>query len=138
MAKQHERGKLTARERIELLLDPGSFTEFKRSSPGTAPPTSGSRPPGPTGTAGPGTAPSTGVRFVFSQDFTVFGGSLREVYGEKIVKIMDHALEEFRLPMGVGSTTAAAPVRKRWCTLGLFAEIFYRNVMASASSRRSR
>src|ERR1051326_5749625 len=92
--KQHAKGKLTARERIEKLLDPGSFEEldtfvrhrtydFEMQK---------KRPYGDAVVTGWGTVDGRPVA-VFSQDFTVFGGSLGEVYGQKIVKVMDFALK---------------------------------------------
>ena len=94
VAKQHDRGKLTARERIDLLLDPGSFTEFDELARHRAHDfgIEATRPYGDGVVTGYGTVDGRPV-CVFSQDFTVFGGSLGEVYGEKIVKIMDHALK---------------------------------------------
>ena len=96
--KQHAAGKMTARERIEALLDPGSFTEFdefarhRSSNFGM----DAKRPFGDGVVTGYGTVDGRPVA-IFSQDVTVFGGSLGEVYGEKIVKILDFAHEE-RLP----------------------------------------
>ena len=94
VAKQHERGKKTARERIDMLLDPGSFTEFDELARHRAHDfgIEATRPYGDGVVTGYGTVDGRPV-CVFSQDFTVFGGSLGEVYGEKIVKIMDHALK---------------------------------------------
>src|SRR6202012_2376312 len=71
---------------------------------------------------------------VFSQDFTVFGGSLGEVYGEKIVKIMDHALKTGCPIIGINDG-GGARIQEGVVALGLFAEIFYRNVMASGGVR---
>src|SRR5215203_1831927 len=90
--KQHDRGKLTARERVERLLDPGSFTEldtFVRHRT-TDFDMQGNRPWGDAVVTGHGTIEGRRV-CVFSQDFTVFGGSLGEVVGEKICKVMDLA-----------------------------------------------
>ena len=92
--KQHAKGKLTARERVELLLDPGSFTEldeFARHR-STAFGMEKRRPYGDGVVTGFGTIDDRPV-CVFSQDVTVFGGSLGQVYGEKIVKIIDFALK---------------------------------------------
>src|SRR3954470_3910565 len=91
--KQHARGKLTARERVELLLDPGSFTEldeFARHR-STSFGMEKRRPYGDGVVTGFGTIDERPV-CVFSQDVTVFGGSLGEVYGEKIVKVLDLAI----------------------------------------------
>src|ERR1700732_4373595 len=94
VAKQHDRGKKTARERIDMLLDEGSFTEFDELARHRASDfgIEATRPYGDGVVTGYGTVDGRPV-CVFSQDFTVFGGSLGEVYGEKIVKIMDHALK---------------------------------------------
>ena len=131
MAKQHERGKLTARERIELLLDPGSFTEFDELARHRATDfgIAATRPYGDGVVTGYGTVDGRPV-CVFSQDFTVFGGSLGEVYGEKIVKIMDHALKTGCPMIGINDG-GGARIQEGVVALGLFAEIFYRNVMAS-------
>jgi len=131
VAKQHERGKRTARERIDMLLDPGSFTEtdelarHRAADFGIA----GTRPYGDGVVTGYGTVDGRPV-CVFSQDFTVFGGSLGEVYGEKIVKIMDHALKTGCPIIGINDG-GGARIQEGVVALGLFAEIFYRNVMAS-------
>ena len=92
--KQHAKGKLTARERIEKLLDPGSFVEFDEFARHRATDfgIAENRPYGDGVVTGHGTVDGRPV-CVFSQDFTVFGGSLGEVYGTKIVKVMDHALK---------------------------------------------
>ena len=131
VAKQHERGKLTARERIELLLDPGSFTEFDELARHRATDfgIAATRPYGDGVVTGYGTVDGRPV-CVFSQDFTVFGGSLGEVYGEKIVKIMDHALKTGCPIVGINDG-GGARIQEGVVALGLFAEIFYRNVMAS-------
>ena len=113
VAKQHERGKLTARERIELLCDPGSFTEFDELARHRATDfgIAATRPYGDGVVTGYGTVDGRPV-CVFSQDFTVFGGSLGEVFGEKIVKIMDHALK-IGLPDHRDQRLAAAPASRR-------------------------
>jgi propionyl-CoA carboxylase beta chain len=131
VAKQHERGKLTARERIDLLLDPGSFTEFDELARHRAHDfgIAASRPYGDGVVTGYGTVQGRPV-CVFSQDFTVFGGSLGEVYGEKIVKIMNHALKTGCPIIGINDG-GGARIQEGVVALGLFAEIFYRNVMAS-------
>src|ERR1700749_4219035 len=94
VAKQHAKGKLTARERIALLVDEGSFTEFDELARHRAHDfgIDKNRPYGDGGVTGTGLVDGRPVA-VYSQDFTVFGGSLGEVYGEKIVKIMDHAMK---------------------------------------------
>jgi propionyl-CoA carboxylase beta chain len=131
VAKQHDRGKLTARERIDLLCDPGSFTEFDELARHRATDfgIAGTRPYGDGVVTGYGTVDGRPV-CVFSQDFTVFGGSLGEVYGEKIVKIMDHALKTGCPVIGINDG-GGARIQEGVVALGLFAEIFYRNVMAS-------
>jgi propionyl-CoA carboxylase beta chain len=131
VAKQHDRGKLTARERINLLLDPGSFTEFDELARHRATDfgVAANRPYGDGVVTGYGTVDGRPV-CVFSQDFTVFGGSLGEVYGEKIVKIMDHALKTGCPVIGINDG-GGARIQEGVVALGLFAEIFYRNVMAS-------
>src|SRR6266571_1953546 len=131
VAKQHERGKLTARERIDLLLDPGSFTEFDEHARHRATDfgIAATRPYGDGVVTGFGTVDGRPV-CVFSQDFTVFGGSLGEVYGSKIVKIMDHALKTGCPIIGINDG-GGARIQEGVVALGLFGEIFYRNVIAS-------
>jgi propionyl-CoA carboxylase beta chain len=131
VAKQHERGKRTARERIDMLLDEGSFTEFDELARHRAHDfgIEANRPYGDGVVTGYGTVDGRPV-CVFSQDFTVFGGSLGEVYGEKIVKIMDHALKTGCPIVGINDG-GGARIQEGVVALGLFAEIFYRNVMAS-------
>jgi propionyl-CoA carboxylase beta chain len=131
IAKQHERGKLTARERVDLLLDPGTFTELDELARHRAHDfgIAGTRPYGDGVVTGYGTIDGRPV-CVFSQDFTVFGGSLGEVYGEKIVKIMDHALKTGCPIIGLNDG-GGARIQEGVAALGLFAEIFYRNVHAS-------
>jgi len=131
VAKQHDRGKKTARERIDMLLDPGSFTEFDELARHRANDfgIEATRPYGDGVVTGYGTVDGRPV-CVFSQDFTVFGGSLGEVYGEKIVKIMDHALKTGCPIIGINDG-GGARIQEGVVALGLFAEIFYRNVMAS-------
>src|SRR4051794_19572930 len=131
VAKQHDRGKKTARERIDMLLDPGSFTEFDELARHRAHDfgIEANRPYGDGVVTGHGTVDGRPV-CVFSQDFTVFGGSLGEVYGEKIVKVMDHALKTGCPIIGINDG-GGARIQEGVVALGLFAEIFYRNVMAS-------
>jgi propionyl-CoA carboxylase beta chain len=129
--KQHARGKLTARERIDLLLDPGSFVEFDELARHRAHEfgIQGNRPYGDGVVTGYGTVDGRPVA-VFSQDFTVFGGSLGEVYGEKIVKVMDHAMKTGCPVIGFNDG-GGARIQEGVVALGLFAEIFFRNVRAS-------
>ncbi|HEY7433166.1 MAG TPA: acyl-CoA carboxylase subunit beta [Streptosporangiaceae bacterium] len=129
--RQHAKGKMTARERVDKLLDPGSFTELdelarhRATSFGVA----ANRPYGDGVVTGFGTVDGRPV-CVYSQDFTVFGGSLGEVYGEKIVKLMDHALKTGCPIVGINDG-GGARIQEGVVALGLFAEIFYRNVIAS-------
>jgi propionyl-CoA carboxylase beta chain len=129
--RQHARGKMTARERIDGLLDPGSFTEFDELARHRATDfgMAANRPYGDGVVTGYGTVDGRPV-CVFSQDFTVFGGSLGEVYGEKTVKVMDHALKTGCPVIGINDG-GGARIQEGVVALGLFAEIFYRNVMAS-------
>jgi propionyl-CoA carboxylase beta chain len=129
--RQHAKGKMTARERIDALLDPGSFTEFdelarhRSTDFGMA----RNRPYGDGVVTGYGLIDGRPV-CVFSQDFTVYGGSLGEVYGEKIVKVMDHALKTGCPIIGINDG-GGARIQEGVVALGLFAEIFYRNVISS-------
>ncbi len=129
--RQHAKGKMTARERIEHLLDPGSFTEFDELARHRAHDfdMAGTRPYGDGVVTGFGTIDGRPV-CVFSQDFTVFGGSLGEVFGEKIVKVMDHALKTGCPMIGINDS-GGARIQEGVVALGLYAEIFYRNVMSS-------
>jgi len=129
--RQHARGKMTARERIEGLLDPGSFTELDELARHRAHDfgMAASRPYGDGVVTGYGTVDGRPV-CVFSQDFTIFGGSLGEVYGEKIVKVMDHAMKTGCPVIGINDG-GGARIQEGVVALGLFAEIFYRNVIAS-------
>ncbi|CCG04976.1 acyl-CoA carboxylase subunit beta [Blastococcus saxobsidens] len=129
--KQHAAGKMTARERIEALLDPGSFTEFdefarhRSTNFGMA----GKRPFGDGVVTGYGTVDGRPVA-VFSQDVTVFGGSLGEVYGEKIVKVQDFAITNGCPIIGINEG-GGARIQEGVVSLGLYGEIFQRNVHAS-------
>jgi propionyl-CoA carboxylase beta chain len=129
--RQHAKGKMTARERIERLLDPGSFTEFDELARHRATDfgMTANRPYGDGVVTGHGAIDGRPV-CVFSQDFTVFGGSLGEVYGEKIVKVMDHALKVGCPIIGINDG-GGARIQEGVVALGLFAEIFRRNVFAS-------
>jgi len=129
--KQHAKGKLTARERIDTFLDPDSFVEFDEYARHRSREfgIDANRPYGDGVVTGHGTVDGRPV-CVFSQDFTVFGGSLGEVYGEKIVKIMDHALKTGCPIVGLNDG-GGARIQEGVAALGLFAEIFYRNTIAS-------
>ena len=129
--RQHTFGKLTARERLDLLLDPGSFveldafvthraTEFGLDSQHIL---------GDGVVTGHGTIDGRLV-FVFSQDFTVFGGSLSEAYAEKICKVMDLAMKVGAPVVGLNDS-GGARIQEGVASLGGYAEIFLRNVLAS-------
>jgi propionyl-CoA carboxylase beta chain len=129
--KQHAAGKMTARERIEALLDPGSFTEFDEFARhrSTNFGMEDKRPFGDGVVTGYGTVDGRPVA-IFSQDVTVFGGSLGEVYGEKIVKILDFAMKNGCPIIGINEG-GGARIQEGVVSLGLYGEIFQRNVHAS-------
>ena len=129
--RQHARGKKTARERIDMLLDPGSFVELDALARhrSTNFGQERNRPYGDGVVTGYGTIDGRPV-CVFSQDVTVFGGSLGEVYGEKIVKVMDLAMKTGRPIIGINEG-AGARIQEGVVSLGLYAEIFRRNTHAS-------
>ena len=128
---QHKKGKMTARERIEMLLDDGSFEEFDMFvshrcidfglqgqdylSDGVV--------------TGYGTIDGRLV-YVFSQDFTIFGGSLSEMYAQKICKVMDKALKIGAPVIGINDS-GGARIQEGVKSLGGYAEIFERNILAS-------
>ncbi len=129
--KQHARGKGTARERIAMLLDEGSFVELDelarhRSINFGQEKT---RPYGDGVVTGYGTVDGRPV-CVFAQDFTIFGGSLGEVFGEKIVKVMDLAMKTGCPVIGINDS-GGARIQEGVVSLGLYGEIFFRNVRAS-------
>ena len=129
--KQHAKGKLTARERLEILLDDGSFQELdmfvehravdfdmdKQKIPGDGVVTGYGKINGK-------------LVYVFSQDFTVFGGSLSETHAEKICKIMDHAVRNGAPVIGLNDS-GGARIQEGVVSLGGYAEVFKRNVLAS-------
>ncbi|MQA82837.1 MAG: methylmalonyl-CoA carboxyltransferase [Streptosporangiales bacterium] len=129
--KQHAKGKKTARERIALLLDDDSFVELdelarhRSTNFGQAQ----NRPYGDGVVTGYGTVDGRPV-CVFAQDFTVFGGSLGEVFGEKIVKVMELALKTGCPMIGINDS-GGARIQEGVVSLGLYGDIFYRNVKAS-------
>src|SRR5213593_3491194 len=131
VARQREQGKLLARERVERLLDPGSFVELDRyvrhreSNFGMLE----RRPYGDAVVTGHGTIFGRRV-FVFSQDFTVFGGSLSEVFAEKICKVMDQALKYGCPVIGINDS-GGARIQEGVVSLAGYAEIFWRNVQCS-------
>ena len=128
---QHAKGKLTARERISVLLDPGSFEEWdmfvehRCTDFGMAEQTI----PGDGVVTGYGTVNGRLV-FVFSQDFTVFGGSLSESHAEKICKIMDQAMRVGAPVIGLNDS-GGARIQEGVASLAGYAEVFQRNVLAS-------
>jgi propionyl-CoA carboxylase beta chain len=129
--EQHAKGKLTARERLEILLDPDSFAEVdalvehrsyefgleKQKYPGDGVVTGSGKVDGR-------------LVFVYSQDFTVFGGSLSEAHAEKICKIMDMALKVGAPVIGLNDS-GGARIQEGVVSLGGYADIFLRNTLAS-------
>ncbi|MGB4466762.1 MAG: acyl-CoA carboxylase subunit beta [Azovibrio sp.] len=129
---QHKKGKLSARERIELFLDPDSFEEwdmFKEHRCTDFGMDQGEKIPGDGVVTGYGTVNGRLV-FVFSQDFTVFGGSLSETHAEKICKVMDHAMKVGAPVIGLNDS-GGARIQEGVASLGGYADVFQRNVMAS-------
>jgi propionyl-CoA carboxylase beta chain len=128
---QHAKGKLTARERLDVLLDEGSFEEWgmfvehRSSDFGIGE----QKIPGDGVVTGYGTINGRLV-FVFSQDFTVFGGSLSEAHAEKICRIMDQALKVGAPVIGLNDS-GGARIHEGVASLGGYAEVFQRNVLAS-------
>jgi acetyl-CoA carboxylase carboxyltransferase component len=131
IAKQHAAGKLTARERLDLLLDRGSFRELdmfvRHRAVGFG--VEQTRPYGDGVVTGYGTI-SGRLVFVFAQDFTVFGGSLGEAHAEKICKVMDLAMKVGAPVIGLNDS-GGARIQEGVAALGGYAEIFLRNVLAS-------
>ncbi|MEO8625372.1 MAG: acyl-CoA carboxylase subunit beta [Candidatus Limnocylindrales bacterium] len=128
---QHARGKLTARERLELLLDPDSFIEFDAfvTHRATDFGLESQRYLGDGVITGHGTIDGRLV-FVFSQDFTVFGGSLSEAHAEKICKVMDLAVRVGAPVIGLNDS-GGARIQEGVVSLGGYADIFLRNTLAS-------
>ena len=128
---QHNKGKLTARERLELLLDTGSFEEYDMFVEHRCEDfgMDEMRIPGDGVVTGWG-AINGRLVFVFSQDFTVFGGSLSEAHAEKICKIMDQAMKVGAPVIGLNDS-GGARIQEGVASLGGYAEVFQRNVMAS-------
>tara|TARA_B100000678_G_scaffold291636_1_gene310190 strand:- start:10420 stop:11952 length:1533 start_codon:yes stop_codon:yes gene_type:complete len=128
---QHAKGKLTARERIDVLLDPGSFEEFDmfKTHRCTDFGMEANRVPGDGVVTGWG-AVNGRLVFVFSQDFTVLGGSLSETHAEKICKIMDMAVEAGAPVIGLNDS-GGARIQEGVASLGGYAEVFWRNSQAS-------
>jgi propionyl-CoA carboxylase beta chain len=129
--KVHEKGKLTARERIYALLDEGSFVELDALARhrSTNFGLEMNRPLGDGVVTGYGTIDGRDV-CIFSQDATVFGGSLGEVYGEKIVKVQDLAVKTGRPLIGINDG-AGARIQEGVVSLGLYSKIFRNNILAS-------
>ena len=131
LRQQHARGKLTARERLELLLDEGSFQELdafvthRTTEFGLAE----QRYLGDGVVTGYGRIDGR-VTYVFSQDFTVFGGSLSEAHGAKICKIMDLALKTGAPIVGINDS-GGARIQEGVTSLGAYAEVFLRNTLVS-------
>ncbi|MDT0323796.1 carboxyl transferase domain-containing protein, partial [Streptomyces millisiae] len=129
--KVHAKGKLTARERILALLDEGSFVELdalaKHRSTNFG--LENNRPLGDGVITGYGTIDGRDV-CIFSQDATVFGGSLGEVYGEKIVKVQELAIKTGRPLIGINDG-AGARIQEGVVSLGLYSRIFHNNIKAS-------
>ena len=128
---QHAKGKLTARERIEVLLDPDSFEEWDMlvEHRCTDFDMAEQRIPGDGVVTGYGTINGR-LTFVFSQDFTVFGGALSEAHAEKICKVMDHAMKVGAPIVGINDS-GGARIQEGVASLGGYAEVFQRNVEAS-------
>ena len=127
--RQHERGKMLARERIEYLLDEGSFHELDMLARRPMESAFDDRPYTDGVITGWGTVDGRKV-FVFSQDFTVFGGALGEVFAEKIHKLMDLALKVGAPLVGLNDG-AGARIQEGLVSLDSYGGIFYRNVKAS-------
>jgi acetyl-CoA carboxylase carboxyltransferase component len=129
--KQHPKGKLTARERIDLLLDPGTFSELDAFAVHrTEAFGMGERKiPGDGVVAGYGAVEGREV-FVFSHDASVFGGSLGEVFAEKVCKVMDLAVRAGRPCIGINDS-GGARIQEGVVSLAGYADIFYRNVQSS-------
>jgi propionyl-CoA carboxylase beta chain len=129
--RQRERGKLTARERIELLLDPGTFVELDRYRVHRSHNfrLQETKPLGDGVITGYGEVAGRKV-CIFSQDFTVFGGSLGEVYAQKICKVMDLALSTGCPIVGINDS-GGARIQEGVVSLAGYADIFHRNVLAS-------
>src|SRR3954447_8778517 len=131
IAAQHAKGRLTARERLSVLLDPGSFEEYDMFVEHNATDfgMADQKIPGDGVVTGSGTINGRLV-FVFSQDFTVFGGSLSEAHAEKISKIMDRAIQVGAPVIGINDS-GGARIQEGVASLAAYAEVFVRNVKAS-------
>lgn len=131
VGRQRERGKMTARERVELLLDKGSFREIDAfvEHRETNFDMDKKRYPGDSVITGWGTIDGRLV-YIFSQDFTVFGGSLSQVHAQKVCKIMDMALKNGAPVIGINDS-GGARIQEGVDSLGGYADIFLRNTLAS-------
>ena len=127
--RQHRAGKLTARERLDLLLDPGTFQELDALVVHRSPDASLPRFLGDGVVTGVGRVDGRPVA-VFSQDFTVFGGSLSEAYGEQICKLIELAIKSGMPVVGLNDS-GGARIQEGVVSLGAYAEIFLRNTLAS-------
>jgi len=129
--RHHEAGKLTARERVDLLLDPGSFVELDRLKTHrcTDFDMDKKKTPGDGVITGYGTVEGRQI-FVFSQDFTVFGGSLSGAFAEKVAKVMDLAMKTGCPVVGINDS-GGARIQEGVVSLAGYAEIFLRNVKSS-------
>jgi len=130
---QHKRGKLTARERIEVLLDAGSFEEYDmyKTHRCTDFGMAEQQVPGDGVVTGWGTINGRPV-YLYSQDFTVFGGSLSESHAEKICKVMDLAMQNGVPVIGI-SDSGGARIQEGVASLAGYSEVFYRNAQASGA-----
>ncbi len=128
---QHKKGKLTARERIDVLLDDGTFEEYDmyKTHRCTDFGMGESQPPGDGVVTGWGTINGRPV-YLYAQDFTVFGGSLSETHAEKICKIMDLAMQNGVPVIGL-CDSGGARIQEGVASLGGYAEVFWRNAQAS-------
>ena len=131
IARQHEKGKLTARERIEVLLDPGSFVEIgafvRHQATGFG--LEDNRPYGDGVVTGWGTIDGRTV-YLYAQDFTVFGGSLGLAHAQKIVRVMELAMENGAPVIGLNDS-GGARIQEGVAALGGYADIFLQNTLAS-------
>src|SRR5438046_6011560 len=131
IATQHQKGKMTARERLDVLLDPGTFVELDRfvTHRATDFGLADHKVLGDGVVTGWGRVEGRLV-YVFSQDFTVFGGSLSEAHAEKICKVMDLAVQNGAPVVGLNDS-GGARIQEGVASLGGYAEIFLRNTLAS-------
>ena len=131
IANQHKKGKLTARERVEVLLDEGSFNEVGMLVKGKSPEVGDLKDPilGDGVVTGYGKINGNEV-LVFSQDFTVYGGSLGEEHANKICRLLDMAIKN-KIPVIGLNDSGGARIQEGVSALGGYAEVFQRNVLAS-------